>query len=129
MILFVYVVKLENVVVVQVVAVCHYLDFAFSFLVHTLMMVSKCLFFFHAFASTCYCVLNLFPHPISSPILSFYSPQTCMQAFLRNPTHFHLSLSSTESHPRVWKPHLLLLSIPLQEGTFLLKLHYHCNPM
>ena len=50
-----------------------------------------------------------------------------MQAFLQNPTHFHLSLSSTESYPRVWKPHTLLLLILLQEGTFVLKLH--CNPM
>ena len=41
-------------------------------------------------------------HPLQPNVTA---PTTCMQAFLRNPTQFHLSLSSTESHPRVWKPH------------------------
>ena len=37
---------------------------------------------------------------INTPLQpNFTCPQTCMQAFLHNPTLSHLSLSSTESNP------------------------------
>ena len=79
-------------------------------------------FIFHCHQPSLIPDFGSYTHLLSIPLLegtflfilqpNFTCPQTCMQAF-KNPTQFHLLLSSTESNPRVWKPHPLLLSIPL----------------
>ena len=67
-------------------------------------------------------------HPLQPNVTA---PSTCMQAFLQNPTQLHLSLSSTESHPRVWKPHTPSTLDPTTRGNVSIKtpLILHCNPM